>query len=423
LIIENLTFKLGKQKILDKVNFEIGKGLYQIKGKSGSGKSTLLYLIKGVIPSKIKHHYQVSMMNQETYLIENKTIYENLLLMSKNIEQIEKYLNLFMLDKTKMISQLSLGQKQQVSFIQTILKEADIYLFDEPTSNLDKASEKKVFNIMETLSKEFCVIFCSHRNCKLGKLINNEGKKIKQTKTKTKEIIKHKKGKLKVIIPPCLIQKIFLYIFFSLIIFFVKDFKMDYQNNIKYQFNDYKIENKILFTSKYKILYNVQLKGINHTYEGLIINDVASKTYQLNKNDLIYDEENQYNVIDIIKDEYMIPTIYFSSLGKEVESNSLDGLFFQIDKSINYLKIIMIVSLFICFLFMIIILAEKNMRNYLLIDLLFDSKHLKITIFLEVLLTSFFLFKFYLVIMNILSGLIIYSYIKKREISLLRNIG
>jgi len=198
---------------------------------------------------------------------------------------------------------------------------------------------------------------------------------------------------------------------------------MDYQNNIKYQFNDYKIENKILFTSKYKILYNVQLKGINHTYEGLIINDVASKTYQLNKNDLIYDEENQYNVIDIIKDEYMIPTIYFSSLGKEVESNSLDGLFFQIDKSINYLKIIMIVSLFICFLFMIIILAEKNMRNYLLIDLLFDSKHLKITIFLEVLLTSFFLFKFYLVIMNILSGLIIYSYIKKREISLLRNIG
>ena len=151
MIIENLTFKLGKQKILDKVNFEIGKGLYQIKGKSGSGKSTLLYLIKGVIPSKIKHHYQVSMMNQETYLIENKTIYENLLLMSKNIEQIEKYLNLFMLDKTKMISQLSLGQKQQVSFIQTILKEADIYLFDEPTSNLDKASEKKVFNIIETL--------------------------------------------------------------------------------------------------------------------------------------------------------------------------------------------------------------------------------------------------------------------------------
>jgi ABC-type multidrug transport system fused ATPase/permease subunit len=50
---------------------------------------------------------------------------------------------------------LSGGQKQQLSFMRAVIKDSDIYLIDEPTSNLDKKSEFEMLNLVfEKMTKK-----------------------------------------------------------------------------------------------------------------------------------------------------------------------------------------------------------------------------------------------------------------------------
>jgi ABC-2 type transport system ATP-binding protein len=59
-------------------------------------------------------------------------------------------------------SSLSQGQKKRVSIGKIFLRERDLYLLDEPTSNVDPKISQEIRDILITLSKDKFVLYSSH---------------------------------------------------------------------------------------------------------------------------------------------------------------------------------------------------------------------------------------------------------------------
>lgn len=60
-------------------------------------------------------------------------------------------------------SKLSGGERQRVLIARGLLKKAEIFLFDEATSNLDAQTEKRIVDEMSYILKGKTVILCAHR--------------------------------------------------------------------------------------------------------------------------------------------------------------------------------------------------------------------------------------------------------------------
>ena len=58
---------------------------------------------------------------------------------------------------------LSGGQAQRLSLARALLHDAEVYIFDEATSNIDIESEQVIIKVIEEISKKKTVIYISHR--------------------------------------------------------------------------------------------------------------------------------------------------------------------------------------------------------------------------------------------------------------------
>lgn len=67
------------------------------------------------------------------------------------------------LDTKIKATELSQGELQIIAFIRAILRQANIYIFDEPTSNIDLKTEKMIQKIIDHISKTSTVIIIAHR--------------------------------------------------------------------------------------------------------------------------------------------------------------------------------------------------------------------------------------------------------------------
>lgn len=59
---------------------------------------------------------------------------------------------------------LSVGQKQRLNIIRGILLDKEIYVLDEPTSNLDKETERLIINLIKKYLEDKTVIIVTHRD-------------------------------------------------------------------------------------------------------------------------------------------------------------------------------------------------------------------------------------------------------------------
>lgn len=158
-----------------------------ILGNSGGGKTTLLkaiigellingkIFINGVDSEKLNvQDKNISYVSQDFALYPHLTVYENIAfpLSVLNIKQEEIKERVFQiseeLDLTSLLNrmpkELSIGQKQKVTLARALIKKSDIYLFDEPFSNIDKEAATKLKLILKKLTKEndSTVLFVSH---------------------------------------------------------------------------------------------------------------------------------------------------------------------------------------------------------------------------------------------------------------------
>lgn len=191
--VVSLSFQYqNKRKVIDDISFSIQpKQFVGIVGESGSGKSTVVKLLMGVYKDYEGDIFIQSqnrnMLNDTSFLerfvyithepaIFKGTLKENLVF-NKDVldENIWHVLKQVCLDdyfknqaglKTLILeggSNLSGGQKQRLNIARALLKNSDVYIFDEATSNIDIESEENILSIIHELSHQKTVIMITHR--------------------------------------------------------------------------------------------------------------------------------------------------------------------------------------------------------------------------------------------------------------------
>ena len=184
--VEHLTFRYPNQteNILADIHFSLSPGeKLGIIGRTGSGKSTLISALLRLYPiheGQIqihgrqetdieKHRHQFSVITQEQFFFKG-TLRENLDLfesftdidLTRIVEQTGLTLPLnFLIDEKG--QNLSQGEKQLISLSRGLLKNADIFIFDEATSNVDPQSEKLIQTALTTTLANKTQIRIAHR--------------------------------------------------------------------------------------------------------------------------------------------------------------------------------------------------------------------------------------------------------------------
>lgn len=180
----NVSKSFGSKKIFTDLNliFESGKS-YALIGGSGSGKSTLLNIIGRLekIDSgnvlvdkqdiwKIKERTffknTVGYVFQNYSLIDNKTVYDNLSLITKDKKTITDVLEKVGLSSDYLhqkIYELSGGQAQRVAIARMLMKPRKIILADEPTGALDGEIGKEIIHLLlNEKAEDKYVIIATH---------------------------------------------------------------------------------------------------------------------------------------------------------------------------------------------------------------------------------------------------------------------
>lgn len=194
---------IASQPVLDHVSLDVSRqGILGIQGPSGRGKSTMLKLLmrywdpdSGTISLSDVPLPQVdagwrrrvqTMMGQETYLF-NGTICENLaiacdsadsaasaipdsvlreaLAKASALELVDALPNGLDTQVGELGGRLSEGEKQRIGLARMFLRDADLVLFDEPTSRLDAYNESVILGSINDLAERgSAVVLVSHRD-------------------------------------------------------------------------------------------------------------------------------------------------------------------------------------------------------------------------------------------------------------------
>ena len=166
-------------KAVDNVDLTIRPGEFlMIAGRSGSGKTTLLSLIGGLtkptsgsvnidgvdiwtLNDATQSRFRAEMIGfvfQIPSLLPTLTVLDNVKLptmFSKEHDNVgEKALSLLEMvglsEKSHAYpSQLSVGQQKRVALARSLMNEPEVVLADEPTSDLDKATELEIMTLIK----------------------------------------------------------------------------------------------------------------------------------------------------------------------------------------------------------------------------------------------------------------------------------
>lgn len=185
----------GVNTILDKISFKVNKPMQiAIVGKSGAGKTSLVNLLPrfydicngNILINGIDYReYKLEELRDniayvfQDPVIFNKTILENIQFGNKeNIseEQVKEVCKQIGLDnKIKQLPNgydtvidsksdlLSYGEKQLLSFARAILKNADLIILDEVTSNLDLEFEESIMKATKEILNNKISFVIAHR--------------------------------------------------------------------------------------------------------------------------------------------------------------------------------------------------------------------------------------------------------------------
>lgn len=166
--VKNMFYHYGSFKCLNNVNITIEKGKkYAVVGVSGSGKSTLLKILanllndyQGEVVFNLNSTQKPIYLDQDTTIMDG-TILENVLLGQKctndrllaisNATGVDEVVKMQPHNWGTEISKgknLSRGQEQRICLARCLVKNANVYLLDEATSNIDVIDEERIMKAL-----------------------------------------------------------------------------------------------------------------------------------------------------------------------------------------------------------------------------------------------------------------------------------
>lgn len=183
--INDLTKDYGKNRAIADINLRINQGeFFGIIGPNGAGKSTTIKILLnfiyptngeakifnldcvkesnkikesiGYVPSEVNYYKNMKVKEILNYALSFKG--------SENSERLEELCNIFEVDKEKLVSDLSLGNKKKIAILQALLNSPKLLILDEPTNGLDPLMQKKLFEVLVEENKKGTTIFFSSHN-------------------------------------------------------------------------------------------------------------------------------------------------------------------------------------------------------------------------------------------------------------------
>ena len=190
----------GKPPVFQGINLVVEKGEFIIvQGASGVGKSSLLCLMNRLkeatsgeilIDGQLVAAHEVTKLRrkigyvQQTPIMIPGSVEDNFDFPFRfhstgsqkppSTTEKQKWMETFLIEGVKLSDdamKLSVGQKQRIALIRTLLVKPDILLCDEPTSALDQQSKEIVEHSLERLNVEhgISIILVTHLDFKLNR--------------------------------------------------------------------------------------------------------------------------------------------------------------------------------------------------------------------------------------------------------------
>lgn len=193
---DDITVEFPGVRALDGVSFAAKAGeVHALMGENGAGKSTLLKVLSGVnrptsgqlwindqshvfANAREALSHGIAIIYQELTLSPNLSVAENLLLgqlperhgfidrrtMKARAREILEELGEGEIDPATKVRELSIGQQQMIEIGRTLLRDAKIIAFDEPTSSLSVQETRQLKRIVARLREEGrVVLYVTHR--------------------------------------------------------------------------------------------------------------------------------------------------------------------------------------------------------------------------------------------------------------------
>lgn len=191
--LEQISKTFGKVRANRDISLEIRNGrVLALLGENGAGKSTLMSILAGQLQpdsGSIYHngqpvaftstdkaiHAGIGMVYQHFKLVEAMTVAENVFLgqthsvllsgsrMNKVISELAGAYGMS-IEPSARISELSMGEKQQVEILKLLYRKSNVLIFDEPTAVLTPHEAKNLFKTMrQMVDAGKAIVFISHK--------------------------------------------------------------------------------------------------------------------------------------------------------------------------------------------------------------------------------------------------------------------
>ncbi len=197
--MKNIVKEFPGVRALDNVNFEARAGeVLALVGENGAGKSTLMKILSGVWPyptykgeiyikgkpcrfrnTREAEAAKVAIIYQELNLIPELTVAENIFLDHQFCNRLGvvnwarvyfeagallENLNIRGINPADTVAELTVGKQQMVEIAKALSKNAEILVFDEPTSALTETEADALFRTIRKLKqKGVCMSYISHK--------------------------------------------------------------------------------------------------------------------------------------------------------------------------------------------------------------------------------------------------------------------
>jgi ABC-type uncharacterized transport system ATPase subunit len=185
----------------DNVNLQVQPGeIHAVLGENGAGKSTMMKMIYGAVRPdegeirwngekvEIKNPQQaralgISMVFQHFSLFDTLTAAENVWLgldksmklpqITERIGQVSKDYGLDV-EPLRPVHSLSVGERQRVEIVRSLLTSPKLLILDEPTSVLTPQAVQKLFVTLRQLAADGCsILYISHKLDEIRALCHN----------------------------------------------------------------------------------------------------------------------------------------------------------------------------------------------------------------------------------------------------------